>query len=183
MGLHGWDCKRDHRCARGFLPLVIHMQAWSSPREEGLRNKYAHRCTHTAHTQATASVWPVHTVLSSFHCCNPSKLCPSDRYTLHLCVVAACHLIHTLPPGIHVTCPSYERLLSNTYFSLGLRRPQSRKVARQVASLSHSALAIDLPGFGRVRNNMSDEDAPAARGGFGGRACRHVDRDDYCHCP
>ena len=36
-------------------------------------------------------------------------------------------------------------------------------------------------GLWGVPKDMSDEDAPAARGGFGGRARRHVDRDDDRH--
>jgi hypothetical protein len=35
----GGGAKSDQRCARGFAGFAIHTQAWSSPREEGLRYK------------------------------------------------------------------------------------------------------------------------------------------------
>jgi hypothetical protein len=110
------------------------------------------RCAHTAHTQSTASVGPVHPVLGRLHGCNPSTACPSDRSTLHPCVAAACHLIHTRPPDIHVACLTYQRSLSNTYFSLGLRRPRSRNRLRALAI----TFTIYLPGFGCGRSDMSD---------------------------
>jgi hypothetical protein len=91
------------------------------------------RCAHTAHSQSTASVGPGSTALGSFHGCNPSTSCPGDHCTPHPCVVAACHLIHTRPPDIHVACLAYPRSLSNIYFSLGLRRPRSRNSERQTA--------------------------------------------------
>jgi hypothetical protein len=138
---------------------------------------------HTAHTQPTALVGPVQTALGSSHGCNPSAACPSDRHTLHPCVVAACHLIHTRPPDIHVACLAYQKSLSNTYCSLGLRRPRSCNSERQGAR-SHRALAltrsgagVDIPG---IRRNMSDDDAsPATRGGFGSRAHRSEERERY----
>jgi hypothetical protein len=36
----GGGAKSDQRCARGFCRFAIHTQAWSSPREEGLRYKW-----------------------------------------------------------------------------------------------------------------------------------------------
>jgi hypothetical protein len=139
--------------------------------------------SHTAHTQPTTLVGPVQTALGSPHGCNPSAACPSDRRTLHPCVVAACHLIHTRPRDIHVAFLAYPRSLSNTYFSLGLRRPRSRNSERQGAR-SHHALAltqsgagIDLPGV-RYAMPGSEDDAPAARGPpLGGRALRSEARE------
>jgi hypothetical protein len=56
--------------------------------------------------------------------------------------------------------------------------PRRTRSHRAVA-ITRSGTGVDLPGFGRGRSDMSDhEDAPAARGGFGGRARRNVDRDD-----
>jgi uncharacterized membrane protein len=77
---------------------------------------------HIAPTQPTAIVGPVPTVLGRSHGCNPSTVCPSDRSTPHPCVAAASHLIHTRPPDVHVATLAYQRSLSNTYFSLDLRR-------------------------------------------------------------
>ena len=133
---------------------------------------------HIAPTQPTAIVGPVPTVLGRSHGCNPSTVCPSDRSTPHPCVAAASHLIHTRPPDIHVACLAYPRSLSNTYFSLGLRRPRSTRSHRDLA-ITRSVSCVDLPGFGRGHSDMSDhEDTPASRGGFGGRARRNVERDD-----
>jgi hypothetical protein len=131
---------------------------------------------HTAHTQPTVSVGPVQTALGSPHGCNPSAACPSDRCTLHPCVVAACHLIHTRPPDIHVACLAYQRSLSNTYFFLGLRRPRSRNSNDRSSSrafvTTRSGAGSDLPG-GRRTMTGSDDDAPAARGPpLGSRARR-----------
>jgi hypothetical protein len=86
---------------------------------------------HTSHTQPTVSVGPVQTALGSSHGCNPSAACPGDRRTLHPRVVAACHLIHTRPPDIHVACLAYQRSLSNPYFFLGLRRPRLVSACRR----------------------------------------------------
>jgi hypothetical protein len=133
---------------------------------------------HTTHTHQTAIVGPVPTVLGRSHGCNPSTVCPSDRFTPHPCVSAVSHLIHKRPPDIHVACLAYPRSLSNTYFSLGLRRPR-RTLSHRALALTRSGASVDLFGFGRGRSDMSDhEDAPAARGGFGGRARRNVERDD-----
>jgi hypothetical protein len=136
------------------------------------------RRVHTAHTQSTAIVGPVPTGLGRSHGCNPSTVCPSDRSPPHPCVAAVSHLIHTRPSDIYVACLAYPRSLSNTYFSLGLRRPRRTRSHRALA-ITRSGARVDLPGFGRGRSDMSDhEDAPAARGGFGGRARRNVERDD-----
>ena len=139
---------------------------------------------HTAHTQPTVSVGPVQTALGSPHCCNPSASCPSDHCTLHPCVVAACHLIHTRPPDIHVACLTYQRLLSNTYFFLGLRRPRSRNSTDHSSSCAFvttsSCAGSDLPD---CRHTMtgSDDDAPAARGPpLGVRALRSEASESSC---
>jgi hypothetical protein len=108
-------------------------------------------------------------------------VCPSDHFTLHPCVAAACHLIHTRPPDIHVACLAYQRSLSNTYFSLGLSRPRSRNRLRALA-ITRSGAGIDLPGFGHDMSDRED-DGPAARGALGGRARRSADREDDRHRP
>ena len=136
---------------------------------------------HNAHTQPTVSVGPVQTALGSPHGCNPSAACPSDCRTLHPCVVAACHLIHTRPPDIHVACLAYQRSLSNAYFFLGLRRPRFRNSSDRSSSRSfvttRSGAGSDLPG-GRRTMNGSDDDAPAARGPpLGARARRPEGRE------
>ena len=138
------------------------------------------RRAHTAHTQPTAIVGPVPTVLGRSHGCNPSTVCPSDSSTPHPCVelAAASHLIHTRPPDIHVACLAYQRSLSNIYFSLDLRRPRRTRSRYRALAITRSGAGVDLPGFGRGRSDMSDreEDAPAARGALGGRARRTADR-------
>jgi hypothetical protein len=105
---------------------------------------------HTSHTQPTVSVGPVQTALGSSHGCNPSAACPGDRRTLHPRVVAACHLIHTRPPDIHVACLAYQRSLSNPYFFLGLGRPRSRnstdRPLRRASVPTRSGAGSDLPG-------------------------------------
>ena len=143
-------------------------------------------CAHTTHTLPTALVGPVHTVLGRFHGCNPSTTCPGDHHTLHQCVAAACHLIHTQTPDIHVTCLAYPRLLSNTYFTLGLRRPRSRNSAHHRAlAITCSGAGVDLPGFGHGRRDMSDHEdhALAARGALGSRVHRTANSNDDCHSP
>lgn len=69
----------------------------------------------------------------------------------------------------------------NTYCMFDLCRPRHRRGNRGRRAFTESADGIDLPGFEQAPSDMSDEDAPAARGGFGGRARRHVDRDDDRH--
>ncbi len=69
----------------------------------------------------------------------------------------------------------------NTYCMFDLCRPRHRRGNRGRRAFTDSAAAIDLLGFEQAPSDMSDEDAPAARGGFGGRARRHVDRDDDRH--
>jgi hypothetical protein len=125
---------------------------------------------HTAHTQPTAIVGPVPTVLGRSHGCNPSTVCPSDSSTPHPCVAAASHLIHTRPPNIHVACLAYQRSLSNIYFSLGLRRPRRTQSRYRALAITRSGAGVDLPGFGRGRSDMSDreEGSPAARSTLGG---------------
>jgi hypothetical protein len=133
---------------------------------------------HTTHTKPTVSVGPVQTALWSSHGCNPSAACPSDRRTLHPCVVAACHLIHTRPPDIHVACLAYQRSMSNTYFFLGLRRPRSRNSSDSpshcIFVTMRSSAGSDLP-VGRHTMTGSDDDEPAARGPQLGARARHSD--------
>jgi len=69
-----------------------------------------------------------------------------------------------------------------------LCRPQwarHRLGPRRAFTVARSGDGVDLPGFGRGRSDMSDqEDAPAARGALGGRARRTLDRDyDRGHRP
>ena len=48
-------------------------------------------------------------------------------------------------------------------------------------ALTRSGACVDLPGFGRVRSDMSDqEDDQTVRGTLGGCACRTVERNDAC---
>ena len=69
----------------------------------------------------------------------------------------------------------------NTYCMFDLYRPRHRRGNRGRRAFTDSTAGIDLPGFEQAPSDMSDEDAPAARSGFGGRARRHVDRDDDRH--
>jgi len=78
------------------------------------------RRAHTAHSQPTAIVGPVSTALGSYHGCNPSTVCPSDRYTPHPCVLAAHHILHARPPDA-----SGCAFVSDTYYSLELRSSPS----------------------------------------------------------
>jgi hypothetical protein len=130
--------------------------------------RFLDRHAHTAHTQPTVIVGPVSTVLGISQGCNPSTVCPSDRSTPHPCVAAASHLIHTRPPDVHVACLANPKSLSNTYFSLDLRRPRRR--SHRALAITRSGAGLDIPGFGRSRSDMSDQeyDAPAARNARGG---------------
>jgi hypothetical protein len=144
------------------------------------------RCAHTAHTQPTAIVGPVPTVLGRSHCCNPSTVCPSDSSKPHPCVTAALHLLHTRPPDIHVACLVYQRLLSNIYFSLGLWRPLHTRSCYRAHAITSSGAGVDLPGFGLCSSYMSDreEGSPAAHGALGGSARTTADcHDEDHHCP
>jgi len=88
--------------------------------------------------------------------------------------------IQTRPPDVHVACLAYPRSVSNTYFSLDLRRPS--RLSQRALAITRSSDGVDLPGFGSGRIDMSDqEDAPAARGtrgAPGNRAGRTAARDD-----
>jgi hypothetical protein len=58
-------------------------------------------------------------------------------------------------------------------------RPPSASCDRRAFALTCSGAGVDLPGFGRVRSDMSDQaTAQAARGALCGRARRSVERDD-----
>jgi len=79
----------------------------------------------------------------------------------------------------------------NTYCTSDLCRPRGRARPTSASwdqcafTLTRSGASVDLPGFGRVRSDMSDQAvAQAARGTLGGRAHRTVERDDdRCHRP
>jgi len=95
----------------------------------------------TLYTHRLVSIGPVQAALGTSHGCHPSASCPSDRHTFHPCVVTASHLIHTLPPDIHVICLQYQRWLLNPCFFLVLPHPGP---ATRAALLSPDAQVLDL---------------------------------------
>jgi hypothetical protein len=84
------------------------------------------------------------------------------------------------PPDVHVACLEYPRLLSNTYFFLDLRRP--RRLSHRALALTRSGAGVDLPGFGRGRRDMSDQEdtqgAQTARGGSRSHGGHALARED-----
>jgi hypothetical protein len=102
--------------------------------------------------------------LSSSHCTRP-----------HPCTVTAAHHPHTRPPDIQARL-AYQRSLLNTYSTsdLGRLRAPQRNRPRLALALTRSGAGVDLLGIPR---DMSDDDATAARGGFGSRAHRS---DAHC---
>jgi hypothetical protein len=105
-------------------------------------------------------------------------------------VAVAPHYPHTRPPDVPARLV-YQRILVNTYHTSdvcrprGRTRPPSDSCDRRAFALTRSGAGVDLPGFGRGRNNMSDreDDVPAVRGSLGSCARRTADRDDDRHRP
>ena len=75
--------------------------------------------------------------------------------------------------------------MSNTYFSLDLRRHLRIRSRYISLAITRSGTCTDLPGLGRGHSGMSDreDDGPAARNALGGRARRSADREDDRHRP
>jgi hypothetical protein len=105
-------------------------------------------------------------------------------------VAVSPHYPHTRPLDVPARL-MYQRILVNTYRTSDLCRPRGRarppsaSCDRRAFALTHSGAGVDLPGFGRVRSDMSDreDDALAARGALGSCARRTADRDDDHHRP
>jgi len=111
----------------------------------------------------------VNTVRVSFHGCALRTARLNDNCRPHPNTVAAVpYHPHTRPPDVHAPLV-YQRPLSNTYRTSDLCRPrdQARPPSvfgdRRVFALTRSGAGVDLPGFGRDRSDMSDQedDAPA----------------------
>jgi len=68
---------------------------------------------------------------------------------------------------------------------IGLARPTSASCDQRIFALTRSGACVDLPGFGRVHSDMSDQAAAqAARDSLCSRARRTVERnDDRGHRP
>ena len=142
--------------------------------------------SHHAPTDTVSRLGPDRVKFARTGCMSSSAVRLSfSRYCTrspHPCtVLTAAHHIHTRPPDTAHARLVYQRSLMNTYCMFDLCRPRHRRGNRGRRAFTESADGIDLPGFEQAPSDMSDEDAPAARGGFGGRPRRHVDSDDDRH--
>jgi hypothetical protein len=132
----------------------------------------------------------VNTARISFHGCalRTARLNDNCRCRPHPNTVAAAPYHPHTRPDVHAPLV-YHRPLENTYRTSDLCRPKARARPpgvpgdRRVFALTCSGAGVDLPGFGRGRSDMSDQedDAPAARNARGGsrpRAGRVPARED-----